>query len=515
MKNIQPKVRSFMSANKKVIVVGAGPGGLTTSMILAQRGFEVIVYEKEGQVGGRNAHIIKGGYKFDIGPTFLMMKFILDEVFEEAGGNVNDYLEFIKLEPMYRLQFSDLIIDPTTDHNQMKEEINKRYPGMGNSLDLFLEKEKKRFDKMYPCLQKPYSTFTSLFSSDLFKALPYLSLHKSVFQVLQNYFKHDNLSLSFSFQTKYLGMSAWKCPAAFSMLAYIEHQYGVYHTTGGLSAISDAMARLAEKNGVKINLKTPVKKIIIENQNAKGVELENGERIFSDDVIINADFCTAMNNLVDSNNLNKYRPEQLEKKKLSCSTFMLYLGIDKLYNIPHHTIVFADDYKSNVDDIFYKNKLSTDTSFYVRNASINDKTLAPEGKSGLYVLVPVANFRAPIDWDREKESFENLVLDQMEKKLGLTNLRDHIEVKEVITPKDWHQERDVYMGATFNLAHNLSQMLFLRPRNKFEEFDHCYLVGGGTHPGSGLPTIYESGRIAANMISKRYNVPFVSKNLKT
>ena len=192
---------------------------------------------------------------------------------------------------------------------------------------------------------------------------------------------------------------------------------------------------------------------------------------------------------------------------------MLYLGLDKVYDLPHHTIFFARDYRGNIRDIFQNKALSEDCSFYIRNPGTNDPTLAPPGHSALYVLVPVPNRTAAIDWSKEAAPFRNRVIAAMEKRAGLADLAGHIREEIVYTPQTW-QDMNIQFGATFNLAHSLWQMLYFRPRNKFEELDNCYLVGGGTHPGSGLPTIYESGRIAANLISRRHGMKFVSKNTK-
>ena len=505
------KVMNPASAKKHIIVVGAGPGGLTAAMLLAARGFKVTLVEKNDRVGGRNAAIIRNGYKFDTGPTFLMMKFILDEVFEEARRRSDDYLKFVKLEPMYRLQFHDTTVEPTTDHAAMLKQLNDKFPGNAKGYWKFLEKEQARFRAMYPCLQKDYTYLSRFASMDLVKALPHLSLGKSVMDVLGSYFSGDLLKLAFTFQSKYLGMSAWDCPGAFAILPFVEHAYGVYHTQGGLSEISEAMAKVCGEYGVDIRLNSPVKQLVLQGRRVLGVELADGEKILGDETVLNADFGYAMQHLVPPGVLKKYTPEKNEKREFSCSTFMLYLGVDKLYDLPHHTIFFAKEYQRNIDDVFKRKVLSTENSFYVRNASINDPGLAPAGHSALYVLVPVPNQSAGIDWAREKAGFRDKILTAMETRGGMTGLRSHIREEVVLAPDDW-QGMNIYQGATFNLSHKLSQMLYLRPRNKFEELDNCYLVGGGTHPGSGLPTIYESGRIAANLICREHGVPFLSKN---
>jgi phytoene desaturase len=482
-------------------------------MILARRGVSVTVLEAEPQVGGRNAAIRLGPYTFDTGPTFLMLKDILDEVLAEAGATTADVLQAFPLDPMYRLQFRDRTVNVASDAARMCAEIERVFPGKGARLEKFMQREKTRFTRLYPCLQKSYHRATTLLHPDLLRALPHLALGRSLYDIMFGYFGDEQLALTFTFQAKYIGMSPWECPGLFSIIPYIEHAYGIYHTTGGLSRISDAMADVARRNGAEIRLSTPVKQVLVRDGAARGVELEDGSRLEADDVVINADFGYAMTHLIPRGTLRKWSPENLARRRFSCSTFMLYLGLDTQYDLAHHTIYFAEDYRTNVERIFSGGPLSNDMSVYVRNASRNDPTLAPPGHSALYVLVPVPNCRGAVDWSAEKGPYREAVLDAIEKRAGLQGLRGHIREERVITPDDWEGRHRVYAGATFNLAHNVGQMVYFRPRNRFEEIDRCYLVGGGTHPGSGLPTIYESGRITANLLCRAYGVPFESRNL--
>jgi phytoene desaturase len=494
--------------NKRVVIVGAGPGGLTSAMILANRGFKVTVFEKEGQVGGRNAAIKLGDYTFDTGPTFLVMPFILAEVFQAAGRNVRDYLDFKTLDPLYQLKFVDKDVFISGDRRKLKEEIERKFPGGKADLNAFFDKELIRFDRLYPCLRKDYSSLKSFLSLQILRAVPHLPVGRSIIQELGRYFDQEKLQLCFCFQSKYIGMSMWECPAFFTIIPYVEHAYGIDHAIGGLHQISLAMAKVVEEEGGEIHTATPVKRLIVEGRAVKGVELEGAEKVYADEVILNADFSYAMTSLVEPGILRKYSGERLERKGYSCSAFMMYMGVDKKYDLSHHNIVFAEDYRANVEDVFKNKVLSDDMSLYIQNACVTDPSLAPEGKSTVYVLVPVPNNRSRIDWDNCKEEYREKVLAQLAARTPLTDLKDHIEVEKVITPRDWERDYNVYIGAIFNLAHSWPQMMYWRPRNKFEELDHCYLVGGGTHPGSGLPTIYESARISSDMICRHYNVGF-------
>lgn len=497
---------SEKKSKKKAIVIGAGPGGLGAAMVLAHKGFQVKVFEKSPEIGGRNAELNLNGYRFDLGPTFLMMKPVLDELFREAGRSTQDYLDCRRLDPMYRLQFGEKSLLVTGDREKMKAQIEAVFPGESAGLDAFYEREAVRFDRLYPCLKKAYGGLDAFLSLTLLKAFPQLAVGKSLYDVLSEYFKSEELRLAFTFQSKYLGMSPWECPGLFAMIPFTEHAHGVYHVMGGLSEISKAFARVALEEGAEIHTSSPVKRVIVRNGKACGVELEDNRIEECDELIVNADFGHAVEKLFPRESLKKWTPERMTKMKYSCSTFMLYLGLDKIFDEEHHAIYFAKEYRKNIESISKNLGLSEDFSVYVRNASINDPALAPEGHSALYVLVPTSNNRSQIDWEKNRIEFRNKVLDFLEHCTPYKGIRNHIREEQILTPKDWEVERSVYVGATFNLGHNLSQLLYLRPHNKFEEFDNCYLVGGGTHPGSGLPTIFESARIASQLLAEKYGI---------
>lgn len=509
-------MRLHRSGGKKsIVIVGAGPGGLAAAMLLSQRGFRVQVFEKQADIGGRNAEVKLGDYRFDLGPTFLMMKFLLDELFAEGGRRSSDYLQFKKLDPMYALNFPEKTMLARSHPEAMKKEIEKHFPGEGVNLDRFLKRESLRFEKLYPCLQKPYGTLASMISPTLLAAVPHIAAGRSLYRVLGDYFRSDELRLAFTFQSKYLGMSPWDCPGLFTMIPYTEHAHGVYHVMGGLSRISHALARVSRQEDAEIHTSTPVSRVLVDGRRATGVELASGEKVYCDDVIINADFGHAMTTLFDANALGRYKPTALRKRKFSCSTFMMYLGLDRTWDAEHHTIVFARNYKNNIEAISRGRENFEDMSVYIRNSCKTDPYGAPEGHSALYILVPVANNTSSIDWQERKQEMREYVFRILRERTGYGDIRPHIQRELIVTPQDWERKYSVFLGATFNMAHSWKQMLYLRPHNQFEQFANCYLVGGGTHPGSGLPTIFESARISANLICQKYEIPLpVTKSLE-
>lgn len=493
--------------NKHIVIVGAGPGGLASAMLLSARGFKVTVYESQPRIGGRTAEIRLGEYRFDLGPTFLMMKYLMDELFEDAGFKTGDFLDCRRLDAMYRLYFNDKSFLVHRDRGKMKAEIERVFPGESEGLDRFFQRESARFEKLYPCLQKDYGSLGQFISGDLIAAVPHIALGRSLYDILSGYFKSEELRLAFTFQSKYLGMSPWECPGLFAMIPFTEHAHGIYHVMGGLSQIPQAMAKAAQMNGARIQTSAPVKKVLVDQGVARGVELATGEKVFADEVILNADFGYAMSHLFDEGVIHKYKAEKLKKSQYSCSTFMMYLGVDKRYDCEHHSILFAKDYKSNITDISAK-RFSEDMSIYIRNSAPLDPSCAPPGHSALYVLAPVPNNLSGIDWTSKKAVYREKILDLLENRTPYKNLRKHIREEMIVTPADWEEKSNVFIGATFNMAHTWKQMLYYRPHNEFEEVSRCYLVGGGTHPGSGLPTIFESARISSNLISDKYGLDY-------
>jgi phytoene desaturase len=346
----------------------------------------------------------------------------------------------------------------------------------------------------------------------MLRMLPLVRPWRSLDSDLRKYFQDDRIRLGFSFQSKYLGMSPFSCPSLFSILSFLEYEHGVFHPVGGCGAVTQAMARIAESMGVKMLRNTAVEEMLFAGRKATGVRIrgdaggQSGQTIHdqtidADAVVVNADFAQAMQRMVPNRLRKRWTDERIEKKKFSCSTFMMYLGIEGRYEeVKHHTIYLSRDYQQNLKDIEQEHRLtSEDPSFYVQNACVTDRTLAPEGMSTLYVLVPVTHEHGNVDWGRQEAGFRALALRQLEK-VGITDVERRIRVERRLTPKSWNSEFHLHLGATFSMAHSLRQMLHLRPHNRFEDLEGVYLVGGGTHPGSGLPVIFESARITARLL---------------
>jgi phytoene desaturase len=485
----------------RVVIVGAGPGGLASAMLLAKGGVDVTVVEKRGTVGGRTSTMEQDGFRFDTGPTFFLYPQVLREIFAATGHSLEKEVPMYRLDPQYRLVFgSGGQMDATPRVEEMKRQMAAISPADAARLEAYFKDNREKLLRFAPILQSEFESWRDLVSPQMLKMLPLVRPWRSLDSDLRKYFKDDRIRLGFSFQSKYLGMSPFSCPSLFSILSFLEYEHGVFHPVGGCGAVTQAMARIAENMGVKILRDTPVEEMLFEGRKVVGVRTDK-ETLQAEAVVVNADFAQAMQRLVPNRLRKRWTDERIEKKQFSCSTFMLYLGIEGRYDdVKHHTIYLSKDYEQNLCDIEKDHKLTTvDPSFYVQNASVTDDTLAPKGMSTLYVLLPVTHENANVDWKRQEESFRAMALKQMEK-IGITDVERRIRVERRHTPATWNSEFHLHLGATFSMAHSLKQMLHLRPHNRFEDLDGVYLVGGGTHPGSGLPVIFESARITARLL---------------
>jgi phytoene desaturase len=490
----------FPTNRAKVTIIGAGPGGLAAALLLARAGLQVEIVERLPRVGGRCSSLEISGFRFDLGPTFFLHPGVLARIFRLIGRDLFADIPMVRLDPQYRISFgAGGYIDATPDLHRLEAEVARISSDDAPQVRRFLEDNRSKFAAFRSCLEMPFMSWWDVLRWRMVKLLPWLQPWKSLDRLLQNYFVDPRLRLAFSFQSKYLGMSPFQCPSLFSILSFLEYEYGVWHPLGGCSAVSEAMARIAQDMGVVFHLGETVTELILKGRRVVGVRTNRCE-IASDAVVLNADFAHAITRIVPDRLRRRWSNQRIERKKFSCSTFMLYLGIKGQYShLPHHTIHCASDYVRNLEDIEQRHILSEEPSFYVQNACVTDPSLAPPGYSTLYVLVPVSHQHPNIDWSREAQPFRARVLQEL-KKIGLFDLEQRIVVEKMVTPADWEQEYAIYRGATFNLAHTWSQMLHLRPHNRFEELDGLYLVGGGTHPGSGLPVIYESARISTRLL---------------
>ncbi len=487
---------------KKVIIIGAGPGGLAAGMILSAKGYKVHIYEKDACVGGRMQPLKLKDHTFDTGPTFLMEPGTLTHLFELANETLSDHIETVPLDPLYEFIFKDKNFKPTTDQDKMRKEMERVFPAHVVDYFDFLERQDQKHQKLKPLWRSSFSSVFTYFHPLVFRSLFYRDTRSSVFKRLKKRFTDEDLVHAMSFQTKYLGMSPFKAPGMFTILSYLEFSKGLFHVKGGLHQIPIAMKQIIEKNGGRIFLNKPVKRLIIRKKKAYGVAFED-DTVDTAKIIINdTDFSYFAKNLIPKKHQRTYTNRHVNKLKHSLGVFVIYLALDKTYNLEHHTMLFADNPTQSIKTITEQNNLPFDLTIYIHNPSKLDKTLTKEkNHSVLTISVAVPNTTADIDWNTAKNAFRKEIITRIQDKTHINDLEDHIIEEKIITPTEWEKNFNLHHGAAFGLAHTKNQVLHKRPNNRYKDLKHVYLVGAGTHPGGGLMSVFQSAILTTKKIT--------------
>ena len=492
----------------RALIVGAGPGGLSAAINLAGLGLDVTVVEKEATPGGRMRGLTMGDYQVDTGPSILQLPQVLERIFRRAGRRIEDYVQLVRLDPNTRLHFWDgSHLDTSSSPEKMNAELARLDPKLVPAMEKWLRVSAEKYGIAYEkFISHPANSFGYYSPFRLFETLKFKPW-QSLYSHLDEYFHDDRLSYAFSYPSKYLGLHPTTCSSVFSVIPYLELAFGVWHVMGGFRELARGMMRCAQDLGATFRMSSPIDQVIIENGVATGVRLSTGEVLTADLVVINADLPYAAQSLVapESRRGTRLSDASLQKAKYSCSTFMLYLGLDTVYrDLPHHLIYLSnaarradqralDDEAVDLDD----------PPFYALNPTPTDPSGAPAGHSTMYVLVPTPNTNRPVDWKTTEAELTQKVPRWLEK-VGVKDVAKHIRVQRAFTAETWRDEFNVFRGAVFNLSHTWLQLGPLRPRVESPHVQRLYWVGGGTHPGSGLLTIMESANICADAIARRF-----------
>ena len=494
---------------KKIIVIGAGVAGLSAAVRLQKLGYEVTLYEKDRQVGGKMNQIKTAGFTFDLGPTIVMMPEIYREVFEFCGKDPDDYIPMKKVDPMLKLYFNkEEPIEFSNDLIELTKTLENITPEDTQGYLAFLADIYQRYTIAKEAfITKSFRGFWDFYNPKSLWAGIRLRTFSDAYTSISKFVKDDRLRKSLAFQTLYIGVSPYQGPSLYTIIPMIELFYGVYFIEGGMYTLATSLARLFEELGGKIVYETSVDEILIDNKIAKGVRIGK-EQVMADAIVCGADFPYAMKELIpDERKRGKYTNKKIAKFEYSCSCFLMYLGLDKKYPEEHlHSIYFAEDFKQNVDDLFERGKLPDDPSFYLYRPSLMDDSLAPEGQEGLYVLVPVPELSKYEKWtEQTMQAYRQKIIRLLKEKTIFKDIDEHIVSETLITPKDFSERFNAYNGATFGLKPTLKQSNYYRPHNKFSAAENLYFCGSSTHPGAGVPIVMQSAKLAVEELLRDDN----------
>jgi len=488
---------------KHVVIIGAGMGGLATALRLRHHGFEVTLLEKQGRPGGRSNIIEENGFRVDTGPTILVMKDTFEEMYRSIGQDLHARLEFIQLDPNYRIYFhDDTYIDLYSNMAQLAQEIERVAPGGAERLFRFIGEGARKYELGMDFVARNYDRITDLANPVAGMRLLETKAHQNLYRQVSRFFQdNDKLAKAFSFHSMFLGLSPFDALAMYSLITYADLALGMWYPKGGIYHVVEDMVSLAEEMGVTIRTGAPVAQIQVTGGRVTGVRLESGEEITADLVVSNADLPYTYRKLISGQHRKDYPDRRLDRMQYACSGYILYLGVDRTYpHVQHQALYFSEDYRANLDAIFETKTLPAEPSFHLNIPTVSDPGLAPAGHSLLYVLAPMPNLEADIDWDQAAPVVRDKLLAQLERLVD-PEIREHIVWERDYRPTDWLNDINAVHGTAFgSLSHGFFQSSYFRPHNKARDIQGLYFVGQGTYPGIGMPMVMISARLVTERI---------------
>jgi phytoene desaturase len=492
---------------KHVAIIGAGMGGLATALRLRHLGYRVTVLEKQGRPGGRSNVMEEQGFRVDTGPTILVMKSTFEEMYRSIGQDIDARLEFVQLDPNYRVYFhDDTHIDLYSNMARLAQEVDKVEPGSAERLFRFIGEGAKKYELGMDFVTRNYDRITDLANPEAGLRLLQTKAHHNLYRQVSEFFNHnDKLSKAFSFHSMFLGLSPFDALAMYSLITYADLALGMWYPRGGVYRIVEDMLSLAEEMDVTIRTHSPVDEILVTESRVTGVRLESGEKVQADLVVSNADLPYTYRKLIPEQHRKDYPDRRLERMDYACSGYILYLGLDRTYSqAQHQALYFSEDYQANLDAIFKTKTLPAEPSFHLNIPTVTDASLAPPGHSLVYILAPMPNLEANIDWDQAAPVVRDKLLAQLERILD-PEIREHIIWERDYRPTDWLKDINAVHGTAFgSLSQGFFQSSYFRPHNRARDIDGLYFVGQGTYPGIGMPMVMISSRLVTERIVEEW-----------
>ncbi|PRR84067.1 phytoene desaturase family protein [Clostridium vincentii] len=495
--------------NKKVIIIGAGIGGLSLGARLQSKGFKVEIYEKNHSIGGATNILESGNFKFDLTATISM--FIKDyiDVFKYCNRNYMDYFSLITINPLYKVFYSDgKTFSFHNDLPSLCSTLNNITEGnldnISGFFDFITSNYKKYLVAEKSFLNKPFEKGYAIFNPRvLMKALSLNPLNSS-YRDCRKYISNEKLIHYLLFQTMFVGASPYASPNIYNLIPGFTQMKGLYHIKGGMYSYIKALEKLILEMGGVIKPDYPVDKILFRDNKAIGI-MVNGKKILCDDVVCSCDYTYAIKTLLKDREVGSLI-KPLNNLNYSCSTFILYLALDKKYPLLNiHNIYINKNFKKNTNAPF-KGVFSKDPSIYIYCPSSIDSTLCPKGAECINIMVRVPNLLSTkINWDLETiTSIKKKLLNILSNIRGLEDVKEHILFDSYLSPLDLRDRFNNHMGSAFGLSHLLKQSTVFRPQCELPNVENLFFTGSSVHPGNGVAMVLKSSKICGELILKKY-----------
>ena len=490
-----------MTTKKTAVIIGAGIGGIATSVYLSRNGYSVRVYEKNPAPGGRCGQLIRDGHRFDMGATMLIMPGIYREIFQSLEIPLFENNDITPLENLYKIYFdNNEVIAFTSDEKRMESQLEEIEPGS-------FKKSQKYVADGYEIFNIGINkligrNFYNIFQFANFRnigMLVKLKTYISNYRYAAGFFRNTHLRMAYTFQNIYVGQSPFNSPALFSMVPAAELTEGSFFPAGGMFSVVQKLLTAAEAGGVQFHYNKPVKRIKVNRRKAESVIFDDESEVSADIIVANADLPYVYRKLLPGS----IKSRRLDNLKYSCSAICYHWGLDKIYpQLGHHSVFLSDKFREGLDSIFKDKSVSDHPSFYIHAPTRTDPSAAPENQDTLSFIVGAGHVdkMKKQDWDSIKDKTRTALIKRL-KQLGLEDIEDHIKFEICVTPENWEHACNISRGSVFgSLAHNLLQMGYFRPHNRHSRYKNLYFVGGSTHPGNGIPNILISAKLTAERI---------------
>jgi len=487
----------------RIVVIGAGFGGLAAAIRLRAQGHDVTLVERRDKPGGRAYVFEQDGFVFDAGPTIITAPWLIHELFELAGRRTDDYVSLVPLDPFYNVRFEDWsVFRYTGRRGDVVDEVGRFNPDDVPGYLRFARHADEIFRAGMALIDQP---FTRL--GDMARVVPdlvRLRADRSVAALVERHLRDERLRQVFSFHPLLVGGNPFRSTAIYALIHTLEQRWGVWFAIGGTGALVRALARLFEELGGTLLLDAGAEEIAVDPRTglATGVRLAGGVWLPADAVVSNADVAYTYLKLVPPAARRRWTDRRVRRQRYSMSLFVLYFGTDRRYeDVAHHEILMGPRYRGLLDDIFTRKRLARDFSLYLHRPTATDPSLAPPGCDAWYVLSPVPHLGGGTDWATAAKPYRDAIVRYLEERY-LPGLSRHIVTERAVDPRYFRDELNSHLGSAFSVEPILTQSAWFRPHNRSEDVPNLYFAGAGTHPGAGIPGVLSSGKIVAEMIGR-------------
>lgn len=480
---------------KKIVVIGAGIGGLASAALLAKEGYQVTLLEKNAALGGRARVWKKDGFIFDMGPSWYQIPEAFEHYFAQFGKKPSDFYTLKKLSPQYRVFTEGTHIDISSSLENTLDTFEKLESGAKQKVKKYIAFGKVQYDVLFKNIIYGDSSLLSFLKPKVFFEMSTLRTWQTLESFVSGFTKNSILKKILTYTSLFIGSFPKRMPALFSMLAYADLQVGTFYPMGGMGKVIEALEHLCKQNKVTIITNAEVEHINVTNEKVESVQTRF-KSYKADTVIANADYPFVETTLLQAK-YRSYSKKHWDNVTLSPSAFVIYLGISKkLKNVSHHNLYFADNWDEHFNDLFKDKKLPENPSYYVSCTSVTDSTVAPKGSDNLFFTVQIPS-GVTLN-NKMKEDYFNKIISHFENQIG-EDIRNHIVVKRIFTESDFRKDYNAYQGAAIGLASTTMQSIF-RPSPKSKKVQGLYYVGQYTVPGAGVPMCLISAEKIAKLI---------------